>query len=116
MIQLLINEMREIKDLMISKGEKWTINNDFIRKGKELDDRIEEAKEKMEDKSIPKKERKQYKKYYEENNRRESVYFYSKNAAHRLVFDTLFLDGNLASIISNNPQKSKMVLLTDYEK
>lgn len=106
MLQRLINEMGEIKNLMIRKGEKWTINNDIVRKGDELDAKIKEAQTKMDDKTIPKKERKQYKKYYEENNGRESVYLYIKLAAHRLVFDTLLLDGNLESIIRSTITKT----------
>lgn len=105
--QRILNEMNEIKGIMLDKGEVWLIDNDFVNKGNSLNTKIKEAKIKKEDKSLSKKERKQFKKYYEENNGREGIYHNVKMAAHRLVFDTLLSDGNLQSIIQSILSKSE---------
>ncbi len=105
LLNRLLNEMDEIKTLMLRQGEVWTLDNDFFLKGDNLKSQINEANKKMEDKSISKKERKQYKKFYEANNGRDGVYHNVKMAAHRLVFDTLLLDGNLETIIESTIEK-----------
>lgn len=95
----IINEIDEIKKIMSHKGEIWALDNDFFKAGDDLNSQITEAKNRMDDKSISKKERKQYKKFYEANAGRDGIYHHTKMAAHRLVFDTLLSDGNLESII-----------------
>ena len=102
----IINEMEEIKKITLDKGESWIIDNDFIKKGEKLKSQIDEAKFKMNDKSLSKKERNQYKIFYEKNIGRDVVYHAARIASHRLVFDTLLLDNNLESIIKSSIVKT----------
>lgn len=84
------NELEEIQDLMISKGEDWVIDESFEINGEEWSRKIKEAEERQNDKSISKKERKKYNQFYEENVGRDAVYHNVNYGVHRLVYDTFY--------------------------
>ena len=108
MLEWVKQELETIMDITIEKGNVWTVDSYFDSKYNETNANVEEAKLKMEDPTLKKKERKKYKRYYEANRHKPSVYFYVKHAAHNLVYKSLFnggLEHTIEQTINDNNTK-----------
>lgn len=84
------NELEVIEELLYSIGDTWEVDAFFEKEYNLISEKIKEAEQKKNDKSLRKKERKEYGRIYEENVGKDAVYHSVKNGAHRLVYDTFY--------------------------
>lgn len=88
MLERVKYELKAIMDVQIEKGDVWKIDDFFGNKYKELSKLVSESKTKMDDKSLPKKERKKHKKFFEDNYGLERVCASVYMAGLDLSYDT----------------------------
>ena len=94
-----INEMNEIKDVMYIKGDVWDMDKYFKERESELDKLAEEAKAKMNDESIKKKQRAAYRDKWMEYSSRSSVHHKVTHSVHNLVMSTFKLHDRIKSTL-----------------
>lgn len=103
-------ELDEIINIMKSKGDVWEYDYDYFKQRNEkLSAEADEAKKKSEDKSLKKKQRKQYVELWAENSSKSFVSSSVSLAVHKLIMCKSSLYDAIKSTIEIKEQEQEIV-------
>lgn len=91
-INKIIKEFEAIKSMTYRKGSYWVIDDAFEQEYQRMESLMTEAKRKMDDDTLPRKERRTYKNYYENNNAKYKILDFAVKAKKNVGKELLTKD------------------------